>query len=178
MAGIQITPSGLAQTGMIACAIAGVVLVIDSIMFMYEVKTLLNYLGLQIYLDERVRAVVLILIGGLAFMFGLGLWTFGVAVIAIATLAFMSYGEIWGAKAWEGTRPTTTAQTKQAQAKQTNNGTTRYRCPLNKDQLKWCEEDHDNNGVLNRNQEDPSNNCKFKSYVTDTKINNDCKAIQ
>lgn len=179
MTGIQITPSGVGQTLMIICAFAGVALIIDSIMYMNDIKTLLNYIGLEVYLDERVRAVVLILIGLLAFMFGLGLWTIAVGAIAIATIVAMTYGNIWGATAWEGTRPnTSTVQTQQAQAQNTNNGATRYRCPMEKANRDWCLEDHDNNGILNRDQRDPNGNCDSKSFVSDTKISNACKVIQ
>lgn len=179
MPGIQITPSGVGQTLMIICAFAGVVLVIDSIMYMYEVPGLLKHAAIEVYLDERVRAAALIFIGILAFMFGLGLGTIAVGAVAILTIVVMTYGQIWGTTSREGTRPNTaTVQTVKAQTQNTSNGAIRYRCPMEKANRDWCLEDHDNNGILNRDQRDPNGNCGSSSFITTTKISNACKVIQ
>ena len=187
MSSIQITPGGLGQAMMILLALLGVLLFADAVLFMFEIAEVSSRLNIEVLVSDKVRAVVEGGIGIMLFMFGLGIWTVFVGGAAIVGLIITSAGFLW---AYNGTgigtpsQQTTTTSTAQARAATPNsNGSARYICPLDKEKEQWCDEDHDNDGTINRFDSDfnkrgqGQRNCRFKNYVT-SKNGAGCKPVQ
>jgi hypothetical protein len=184
MASIQITPTGLGQTMMIAAVAIGAGLIIDACMFMSDKSSLLGYFNIGIALEERSRAVLEIGAGILLAMFGIGLWTVQVGGIAIIALLCLTLGQYWTINGSRGSAHNTqiaTVSTPQAAARQQKASTNRYECPLGAAQLKWCDEDTDGDGTINRYDKSYNKsgqairNCRFRTYIT-AMYSKGCKA--
>lgn len=187
MASIQITPSGIGQTMMIAAVAVGGAMIADSIFFMTNGPSFLGYLNIAVALDERVRAVAEIAVGIMLAMFGLGLWTVqvgGIAIIAVMVLTLGNYWSIMGSRGTANQHYTTVSTNRPAvQQASAAGAATRYACPLSKKQSDWCDEDHDADGTKNRfdpyfnNKGQGMRNCRFQNYITDTNSEG-CKAVK
>lgn len=184
MASIQITPTGLGQTMMIAAVCVGGAMVVDACMFMSDKSSFLGFFNIGIALEERSRAVMEIGAGIMLAMFGIGLWTVQVGGIAIIALLCLTLGQYWTINGSRGSANNTqmaTVSTTQAAARQQQSSTNRYECPLGAEQLAWCDEDTDGDGTINRYDKSYNKsgqairNCRFKTYITAT-YSKGCKA--
>lgn len=142
---VHITPDGIGQAALLGIAVLGGAILVDTYSFVFEQTSFLGSFHVNIHLDERMRGLVQFVIGSLMVMFGMGIWTAQVGALAIIITLLVTMGTWWStADGGRGAAPVTETTV------HVENNEERKQCPLTPKQKKWCTDDHDGDGVINR----------------------------
>lgn len=152
---VHITPDGIGQAAMLGMGALGVGLLIDTWQYVNDGTSFLSSFGVLVNIDERARALMTGISGVMLLMYAAGIWTVQVGAAAIVMMLALASGQWWSYTSERGTAAynvTTTAITT------ANNSQQPHKCYLTEQQLQWCTQDTDGDGISNQFDSDFNQN--------------------